>query len=172
MLGVILLGLVMAGTSFALPARQSVQRSAEINALEADIFPYLNDLRKFNTWSPWAARDPEAHYVFEGAARGKGARMDWNSEKVGLGTMEIVESEPNRSVTVHLDFGLQGKAEATYRLTPSGAGTKVTWGFETAVGNNPLRRWMGLMFDRWIGADYEEGLERLKKLVESGGRGQ
>ena len=62
-----------------------------------------------------------------------------------------------------------GNATATYRLTPAGAGTKVTWGFNTDVGANPFMRWMGLMFDRWVGADYEDGLGRLKKLVESGG---
>jgi hypothetical protein len=35
-----------------------------------------------------------------------------------------------------------------------------------------MMRWMGLMFDRWSGADYEDGLARLARQVEKGGRGQ
>jgi hypothetical protein len=31
---------------------------------------------------------------------------------------------------------------------------------------NPMARWMGLMFDRWIGADYEAGLAKLKQVAE------
>ena len=28
-------------------------------------------------------------------------------------------------------------------------------------------RYMGLMMDEWVGADYERGLERLKELAET-----
>ena len=35
-----------------------------------------------------------------------------------------------------------------------------------ALLRNPLERWMGLFFDREIGADYEKGLARLKVLAE------
>ena len=79
-----------------------------------------------------------------------------------------LESEENSFVRVSLDFGDMGNGNASFQLKPSGAGTRVIWEFNTDVGNNPLRRWMGLMFDRWIGKDYEEGLERLKKVVEAG----
>lgn len=170
--GILLLVLVMVAVAFALPNQVSVERSTVINSLEADIFPYLNNLKKFNSWSPWAARDPETHYVFTGPVRGKGARMEWDSDTVGTGTMEITATELNKSVMVALDFGVQGKANARYRLSPSGAGTRVTWGFETEVGNNPLKRWMSLLFDRWIGKDYEEGLANLKKVVEAEGVGR
>jgi len=44
----------------------------------------------------------------------------------------------------------------------------VKWGFATDMGMNPIARWMGLMMDRWVGADYQKGLARLKDLVEAG----
>jgi hypothetical protein len=34
------------------------------------------------------------------------------------------------------------------------------------MGNNPVGRWMGLTLDRFVGADYERGLERLRERVE------
>jgi len=169
-LGLVLLVAVLAAVSFALPQHISVARSLVINAPEADVFPYLNDYRKFNEWSPWAARDPQAVYTFEGPAQGVGARMTWSSDnpEVGSGSQEITESEPNRYIKVALAFDGQAGGEADFTLQPSGAGTKVTWGFSTDVGNNPMMRWMGLMFDRWVGADYEAGLARLERSIEQG----
>ena len=168
-LGVALLLLLLVVVAFALPQHITVARSKVINAPESDVFPYVNSLKRFNQWSPWAARDPETKYVFSGPEEGEGAHMEWrsNHSDVGSGVQEIIESQPNALVRVSLDFGDMGKAGAEYQLKPSGAGTRVVWVFDTNVGNSPVQRWMGLMFDRWVGQDYEEGLERLKKLVES-----
>lgn len=167
--GAALLLLLLAAVAFALPQHITVARSKIINAPESDVFPYVNSLKRFNEWSPWAAHDPETEYVFSGPDEGKGAQMQWRSGNpdVGSGVQEIVESQPNALVRVRLEFSGIGKASAAYRLEPSGAGTRVVWVFDTDVGNNPLQRWMGLMFEFWIGQDYEDGLERLKKLVES-----
>jgi effector-binding domain-containing protein len=49
----------------------------------------------------------------------------------------------------------------------------VTWTFDSdlVAGDNflngLLNRYFGLLFDQWIGADYEEGLASLKSLAES-----
>ncbi|MFQ5625611.1 MAG: SRPBCC family protein [Methyloligellaceae bacterium] len=168
-LGVALLLLLLVVVAFALPQHITVARSKVINAPESDVFPYVNSLKRFNEWSPWAARDPETKYVFSGPEEGEGARMEWssNNPEVGSGAQEIIESQPNALVRVNLNFGDMGKAKAAYQLKPSGAGTRIVWVFDTNVGNNPVQRWMGLMFDRWVGQDYEAGLERLKKRVES-----
>ena len=59
-----------------------------------------------------------------------------------------------------------GTADAVFSLEGFDGGTRITWGFTTDVGYNPMMRWMGLMFDKWIGADYEAGLASLKELAE------
>jgi hypothetical protein len=168
-LGVLLMTILMVVVAFALPQQITVARSKIINAPESDLYPYVNSLKRFNEWSPWAMRDPETKYVYSGPEEGKGAQMEWSSDHpdVGKGMLEIIESETNSFVRVALDIGVKGKANVSYQLKPSGAGTRVVWVFETDVGNNPVRRWMGLMLDRWVGQDYEEGLERLKKIAEA-----
>lgn len=167
-LGIVLLAVLLVGVAFALPQEITVARSKVINAPESDVFPYVNSPKRFNEWSPWAARDPDMKYTFSGPAEGSGARMEWNSEEFETGSQEIVESQPNTFVKVNLDFGDMGNAVASYQLRPDGAGTRVVWIFETNTGNNPIQRWRGLMFDRWIGSDYEMGLEKLKQVVEAG----
>jgi effector-binding domain-containing protein len=104
--------------------------------------------------------------TLEGPPQGKGAKISWKSETQGLGSQEIVESVPFSRVKTKLDFGDQGTAFATFNLESAEGGTKVSWSFETDVGMNPVGRYMGLMFDTWVGKDYEEGLANLKKLVE------
>lgn len=159
---------ILLAIGMTLPRQVTVVRAIDINASEAQIFPNLNDFRRFNQWSPWAMRDSRTQYTFSGPASGPGARMEWKSDHpdVGQGSQQITESEPNRHIESALDFGERGKGKATFDLGPAGAGTRVTWRLETDVGNNPLSRWMGLTLDRLIGADYVIGLERLRKLVE------
>lgn len=165
--GIGLLLILLVAVAFSLPQEVTVARSKVINAPESDVFPYVNSPKRFNEWSPWAARDPEMKFVFSGPEEGKGAKMQWSSDEFDTGSQEIVESQPNSFVKTKLNFGDMGTANSSYQLRPDGAGTKVIWIFETNTGNNPIKRWMGLMFERWIGKDYEMGLDKLKEIAEA-----
>jgi len=169
----ILLGLVIAVAVLVLvglflPSSAHVERSITVDASPATMFALVNGYRSFKRWSPWAERDPETEYSFEGPDHGVGAKMTWASQnpQVGSGYQEVVASDPYSRVQSHLDFGSQGTAEAFFRLEPGADGTSITWGFDTEFGMNLVSRYMGLMFDRWIGADYEAGLANLKVLAE------
>ena len=153
-----------------LPSGQYVERSAVIEADQADVFALVNDYREFNRWSPWAAIDPEAEYEFSGPAAGVGARMTWRSEEpsVGNGAQEIVASETDTMVRSKLTFeGFDTPSYATFKLEPAEGGTRVTWAFDANM-DTFLGRYMGLMMEKWVGADYDRGLARLKELAESG----
>lgn len=154
--------------SFTLPRHATVSRSVDIAAPVETIFPIVSDLRRFNEWSPWFDRDPEAKYTFTGPVDGVGQTMNWTSKKpdVGSGKQTITRLDAPKEVEMLLDFGQQGAADATFRLEPNGGVTKVTWGFSSDTGFNPVMRYMGMMFDKWIGPDYEKGLARLKEVSE------
>ena len=164
---VILLILVVVG--FLLPSKVHVERTTTVNAPAATLYALTNGFRGFNRWSPWHERDPNAQYSFEGPETGVGAKMSWTSDvpEVGNGSQEIVSSQPNKRVDAHLDFGDQGTAESFFTYETQGDQTKVTWGFDTDLGSNLIARYMGLMFDKWIGPDYEKGLNNLKQVAES-----
>ena len=169
---------------YLLPSTVSLSREITIAAPAEKIFPHINDLKKFQAWSPWAQLDPNMKMVFSGSPSGKGQKSSWQSEKsdVGSGSQEITASALNKRVATKLDFGEMGTATAEWDLTPNALGTngqggnalgtnalgtKVTWSFQTDLGDNPLMRWMGLMFDNMVGSDYEAGLAKLKALVEA-----
>lgn len=166
---VILIVIFLAG-AYVLPAKVTVSRDITINAPAARVFPHMNDLRKFQNWSPWAGIDVDMKLVFSGAEKGKGQVAAWTSKdpNVGSGSQTITESILDKRVVTKLDFGEMGFATATLDLSPGDGGSKVTWSFETKLGSNPMMRWMGLLFDNWVGTDYEKGLKALKKIVETG----
>ena len=164
----LLAGVVIVG-GFVLPSKTHVERSTVIARAPGDIHAMLNSWRRFNEWSPWQGRDPKTIYTYEGPESGVGASMRWSSEQadVGKGRQTILESVPAQKLASKLEFEGQGDAIATFVLVPDGTGTRVTWSFDADHGNDIIARWFGLMFDRWIGPDYEQGLAKLKTVLET-----
>lgn len=153
----------------ALPDSTHVERSIVIDAPPEQVFNHANNFRNFNDWSPWHPIDPNTKYTFSGPEQGVGAKMAWHSDNsdVGSGTQTILQSDPNELIKVELDFGAMGIADASYILKPSGKGTHFTWAFDVAHGGSLVNRYFGLMMDKWVGADYEKGLAKLKQVAEA-----
>lgn len=167
--GVALLAVALLAIGMLLPREVSVARSIEINAPAEQVFPKLNSLKAMAEWSPWMGRDPAMQVTYNDIEAGEGAVMEWSSEQrdVGSGRQEIVESTENQKVVSALDFGDMGTAEATLVLAGGSDTTTVTWDLKADMGAGPIGRWMGLMMDDWVGADYEQGLGNLKTLIEN-----
>ncbi|MEQ1754562.1 MAG: SRPBCC family protein [Micropepsaceae bacterium] len=165
--GLVVLLVVLVAVAFLLPQVAHVERSTVVKATPEEVFSVVNDLTRFNEWSPWAKMDPKTKYTIDAAPTGVGAKMSWTSDVVGGGSQEIVESVPFKLVKTKLEFGEQGQAVASFTLEPVEGGTKVVWGFDSDAGWNPIARYMGLMFDTWVGKDYQDGLANLKAVVES-----
>ncbi len=162
--------IVLVAVSYLLPRHVSVARSITINAAPEAVFPLVNSLQAGQAWSPWLSRDPEAKLVYSGPDSGIGNTLEWSSDhpNVGNGKQVITASEAPKRVETDLDFGEEmGTAKAAFVLEPAGSGTLITWSLDTDMGMSPMGRWLGLMMDGWIGADYEKGLANLKSLAES-----
>ena len=166
--GLVALTVAFMGGAYVLPGDVTVTRSLAVAAPPEKVWPIVSDLRRFNEYSPWADLDPATQYTFTGPEHGVGQTMAWSSdnEMVGKGSQTITALEEGRRVETAIDFGDMGKARSTMDLSPEAPGTRVTWTFAAPL-NNALERWLGLLYDRWIGADYEKGLTRLKAVAET-----
>lgn len=152
------------------PDKFSVSRSITINAARVDVFPHVNDLRKWENWSPWAKLDPDAKSEFEVAESGIGALMRWEGNKdVGKGSMEIIESISAEFIKLQLIFlkPMQGTSYATFRFDNENDMTKVTW--EMTGHNNFMAKAVGLVMncDKMVGGYFETGLANLKAVAEA-----
>lgn len=159
---------VIVGGSFFLPAEAVVSRSTVIKAPPEKVFAIVGDYRRFKEFSPWADLDPDMTYTFEGPETGVGQKMSWASKNayVGSGSQTIIAHKPATHVTSEVEFGDMGKSTAQWDLAPISDGTMATWQFRAPLPGI-VSRWFGLMFDTWIGADYEKGLARLKIAAEA-----
>lgn len=157
---------VVMGVGAFLPKDFRVERSIEMNASPEAVFDRVNSLRTWDAWSPWIARDPTIENSYAGPEAGVGATVIWTSEKSGDGTQTITRSERPTRIETALDFGEMGQPRADWSFEPSGDGVLVTWGLS---GNTSglLGGYFAKMMDTWVGADYEDGLVRLKDVVES-----
>ena len=151
------------------PDEFTVTRAENISAPPEKIFPHVNDLHKWEAWSPWAKLDPNAKYTFSGADAGTGAAMAWiGSKKVGAGKMTITESQPSGLIRFRLDFQkpMQASNTAEFTFRPEGGQTVVTWSMSGK--NNFFFKAFGLFVncDKMIGGDFERGLAGLKSVTE------
>lgn len=145
-----------------------IERHVTIQAPPERIFALIQDLKAFNTWNPYNKKDPAIKGEYSAITAGPGARYAWESQEVGVGSMEITEAAAPSRVAMKLDFvkPMAAHNQALFLLKPDGAATQVSWAME---GPSPyLSKLMGVVFniDKMVGTDFENGLADLKALAE------
>jgi uncharacterized protein YndB with AHSA1/START domain len=161
-----------------------VRREAVIDAPPRQVFAAINNLRNWESWSPWSKLDPNAATQYEGPAAGPGAAFEWSGDKnVGAGRMTIVDSRPSERVDIRLDMRKPFAAtnDVTFFLAPDGEvkggrwlaralgfggdssarKTHVVWTMSGDVGLASRAMNIFMSRDRMIGRQFEKGLENL-----------
>lgn len=190
MTGLILLVICMGAAVLALavylqPDSFVVRREAVIDAPPRQVFAAINNLRNWESWSPWAKLDPSAETRYEGPAAGPGAAFEWSGDKkIGAGRMTIVDSRPSERVDLKLDMRKPFVAanDLTFALYPDGEvaeggwlarafgfgpgssahKTHVVWSMSGSAGLASKAMNLFVSRDRMIGEKFEEGLETLR----------
>jgi len=151
------------------PDEFHVERSAVINAPPPVVFEHVNDLHKWQAWSPWVKMDPKATTTFAGPNAGRDAAMSWDGKKTGKDTMTITESRPAELVVFRLDFEkpFKGTDTAQFTFAPENGSTKVTWSMDGH--QNYMMKVVGLVMncDKMMGGAFEDGLASLKAVSET-----
>jgi uncharacterized protein YndB with AHSA1/START domain len=179
MLKKILIGLAVLVALFVVvvamqPSEFHVERTATIAAPPTEVFAQVNDLHKWDAWSPWAKLDPNAKITFEGPESGQGAAMSWaGNDKVGEGKMTVVESRPNEAVKLKVDFvePFEGTSNSDFAFKPEGDGTAVTWAMSAHHSFMEKAFCLVMNGKKMIGDDLEKGLAQLKASLEPKSQG-
>jgi hypothetical protein len=152
------------------PADFRVSRSATIPAPAPAVFAQVNDLHKWQAWSPWEKLDPAMKRSFEGPPAGVGATYSWTGNKeVGEGRMTITESRPNELVLMKLEFFKPFAATNTSEFTfkTEGGQTAVTWSMAGRKNFISKAVCMFMNMDKMVGGQFEEGFANLKTVSEA-----
>lgn len=155
------------------PGTFAIRRSVLIAAPPEKIFPMIDDLHAQSAWSPFD-KDPNMKRTHSGAPRGKGAVYAWDGNRqVGAGRITITNSVAPSKITLLLDMFRPFKAQNTveFTLDRKGNGTSVTTNVTWAMqGRQPYMGKVMSIFmdcDKMVSSQFEEGLSKLKALVET-----
>ena len=152
------------------PSEFRVTRNATMSAPAPAVFAQVNELKKWEAWSPWAKMDPAMKQTYEGPAAGVGAISSWaGNNAVGEGRMTITESRSNELVRFNLEFfkPMAGTSTAEFTFKPEGNRTSVTWSMTGQ--NNFIAKAVCLFMsmDKMLGGQFEQGLVQMKSVVEA-----
>ncbi len=165
-LGVVLALVLLVG--FLLPAKMEVSKSIRINAPAGYVFEEINDLKRNSNWSYWNSLYEQMTVTYGSVSAGLGAVSEWDGPESGKGKMTIVESIPNQSIKMDLDFMDQGTAQAWYTFATAGEETQLTTGFSSDMGLNPIGRIIGAVLVKpEMEKAFDYNLTHLKAIAEA-----
>lgn len=155
-------------TAYLLPQYLKIERTAEIEASPKIVFSQVNDLYNWEKWSKWDIIDPDLKTEFNNHGIGQGAGVIWESnfDDIGVGKLTITESVPYDSIFCVLQFPEKRPGTMKFLFEENGAVTSVTWILTCDVGYNPFARWTGLLKNRRVGPDLQDGLDYLNTVCK------
>lgn len=168
LIGIVGVVVVLLIIGFVLPGKMEISKSISTNAPASYVFEEINNLENNAKWSYWNNLYKDNMTVAYGDIKsGVGAVSEWDGEESGKGKMTITESIPDKSIKMDLDFMEHGTAKSWYTFEPDGEGTKITTGFSTDFGMNPIGRWMGMFMKPEMEKAFDHNLSKLKEIAEA-----
>lgn len=163
-LGLIVFGLVAIFLIIAafLPSEYSISRETTVNVSADSVYNHILVYKDRDKWDPWLAMDPGATVNISDK------EYSWKGELIGEGKINVVKSEPNKSIHAKLEFIApnQMKSDVHWEFESiDSSTTKLTWIFKGELGY-PAERYFGLFLEDMMGPQFETGLNNLKTLIE------
>jgi len=171
-LGIIILILVVVLVILGLvaPKKYSVERTVLIDAPRELVFSKVKYWKNFQSWSPWAEKDPTMKITIEGIDGQKGSMYKWvgDPKETGEGEMTNTGVKENEEIAYHLHFikPWESQSDGYVRVSGVSDGTQATWGFygETPFPWNIFMLFMSM--EKMMSKDFDRGLELLKNICE------
>lgn len=168
-IGIVIAAIVVVSSLYGWtqPRFIQVEVSTRIDAHQIRIFEILTTFSNFVKWDPWSSKDPAISQKFSEYDGVVGATYSWKGNRqVGQGKMELLEQYFPETVRFALSFGNRNAAFATFHLEGDQP-TTVKWTFESDLGANPMGRIIAPAMKKIIFKDFTQGLENLKKYIET-----
>lgn len=146
-----------------------IERTRKLSAPPEAIYSLIGTMAKWRDWSPWLEMEPGAEVSYSGPEAGAGATQTWKGQKIGSGSITLLEAEAPSRVKYQVQFiDWNATNFGEFRLVaftkPDGSvdGTQVTWVMEGK--NNLIARvfWLLMGVRKNIEKDFDRGLDLLE----------
>jgi hypothetical protein len=152
------------------PTDYMVYRTALIDAPPDRVVKHVGDFKNWDAWSPWAKRDPNMTQQISDPSGGVGATYSWSGNSdVGKGKMTIVGIKENAEVNIKLEFlePFPSEADTAFAVRNERGKSVVTWRMQGKHDFISKAFCLVMDMDAMIGGDFEQGLAKLKEVVET-----
>ncbi len=154
----------------SLPNQLNVQSNILIDAPIEKVFNNVNNLKIWESWSPWKQLDPAMKINYGNQTTGVGGSYQWTSDhpQVDRGSLEISNSIPNQLVETKIYFrnDKSKPGNSQWSFENINGQTKVTWSMHGDLGANPLNKFIGMIVNSKLGTLFDLGLNKLKTVSE------
>lgn len=169
-IALVLVAVLFVIVGVALPDHRNVRHSVETNRPVRLVYDLLNGFQRFAEWHPLRMHDPAIKYTLEGAERGVGAvlRFESANQKIGAGTLTITDSIEDSSIEFSIDNNAYGSNKTSvFTLDERGKTVDINWEYDVDYGWNLFGRYAGLYVSRTVGDDLKLGLANLTGLLST-----
>ena len=145
---------------FVLPGTWSAEASIQIEAAPTEVFPLLNDLSRWDTWTNWGDIESE----LSDPPRSAGASRNWDDPNFGSGSVTITSSVAPTFVRYEVEVEGGASVSGELRIEALEGGSRVTWREAGDLGRNPLMGYVARNMPKSQGVQLAEGLEKLRYI--------
>ena len=148
------------------PNDYDIKRTKLINAPANVIYNNIKDLKQWESWGPWHDDDSTIVSTYAGNTVGVGTKSSWTS-KDGPGNMEIISTDPNKSVDLKIQFSDYEPSDIYWILEEVEDGTNVTWGMKNKKNPFMFKLFGALAggMDNMLGTMEEKGLDNIANVI-------
>lgn len=150
-----------------LPNDYRVERRIIIDALPAEVEPWVSNLRTWNQWEPWTAQDSTVLITSGETSTGVGASQTWTGIR-GDGSL-VFTDVTDHAIYYDMSFGhgqWLSKGILAYQATGTDQ-TEVRWVIYGEDTQPILGAYNVLLMDSLLGPVYDTGLQQLKQNIET-----
>lgn len=146
------------------------EREIVIDRPVEQVFAHLKLLKNFRAWNPFLRHDPDCKVEYEGVDGEPGFVSKWSGNKnVGRGEQEIAKVKANDLIAFELRFiePFAAVNQAYFQTASVDAGrTRVKWGMRGRTLFPMTVFGLFMSMEKMIGGEFENGLKRLKEILE------
>ena len=150
-----------------LPETQRITCKTTIAAPPYIVFKNISDFNIWSKWDPWYNLDCNQTRTIVGIPSSLNHQYSWQgNSKVGKGSMQIIQIDKNKKMTIALHFiePFPSKANVEFEINNTGNNTNISWTF---ISKNPFYfRLVSLFMKPVLIKSFNEGLSNLKTLSE------